>query len=69
MAAYIDIGGQDFDSWYYAGITAASLVAITQEGKEMFGFSFILLDYFRRREGQMIMQSKLQYHRPDDCVE
>ena len=42
------------------GLNAASLVAITQKGKEMFGFCFILLDFFRRREGRVILQSVLQ---------
>ena len=51
---------QDVPTWYFVGLNAASLVAITQKGKEMFGFCFILLDFFRRREGQVILQSVLQ---------
>ena len=51
---------QDLTTWYYVGLNIASIVAVTQKGKEMFGFSFILLDFFRRREGQVISKSVIQ---------
>ena len=51
---------RDLTSWYYLLLNTGSLIALTQNGKELFGFSFILLDYFRRRGGQQILQSVYQ---------